>query len=195
MIVIGLTGGIGSGKTTVLSFLKELGAATYIADIQAKKLMNSNSELISDIKRLFGEKAYKNNELNRNYISTIVFKDKEKLAALNDLVHPKVKNDFNKYLKKTKATIVIYEAAILFESGSNKFCDYVITVFANFEDKIARIIKRDGVSKEQILERMQHQINDEYKIRKSNFVIYNTSISDTKTQVKTVYNILNKLGK
>lgn len=195
MIIIGLTGGIGSGKSTVLSFFKELGAATYVADIEAKKLMNSNSELIADIKMLFGESAYQNQELNRNYISSIVFKNKEKLEALNSLVHPKVREDFKNYLKNIENTIVIYEAAILFESGSNKLCDYVITVFADFEDKIARIIKRDGVSKEQILERMQHQINDESKIRKSNFIINNTKLSDVKTQVKTIYNILNKLKK
>jgi dephospho-CoA kinase len=195
MIIIGLTGGIGSGKSTVLSFFKELGAATYIADIEAKKLMNSDSELIAGIKTLFGDEAYTNKELNRNYISTIVFKNKEKLVALNELVHPKVKEDFKNCVKNTNASIIIYEAAILFESGSSKLCDYVITVLANFEDKIARIIKRDGVSKEQITERMQHQISDENKIRKSNFVVYNANLSETKIQVSTIYNILNKLAK
>tara|TARA_R110001583_G_scaffold109799_2_gene258634 strand:- start:14948 stop:15535 length:588 start_codon:yes stop_codon:yes gene_type:complete len=195
MRVIGLTGGIGSGKSTVLSFFKELGVATYVADVEAKKLMNSDPELIAEIKLLFGEDAYTNQGLNRNYISTIVFKNKEKLVALNALVHPKVKEDFKNFLRSTKAISVIYEAAILFESGSNKLCDYVITVLANFDDKIARIIKRDGVSKEQILERMQYQISDENKIRKSNFVINNVNLSDTKIQVRTIYNLLNKLTK
>lgn len=195
MIIIGLTGGIGSGKSTVLDMFKNLGVETYIADVEAKRLMNSNAQLIADIKKLIGEKAYIDQKLNRAFISNVVFNNKKKLTALNALVHPKVREDFKKFIKKSSSKIIIYEAAILFESGSNKFCDYIITVSANFEDKINRILKRDGVSREQILERMQHQLNDESKIRKSHFVVNNSNLSDTKIQVKTIFNILMELNK
>jgi len=190
MKIVGLTGGIGSGKSTVLKLFQDFGAAIYIADIEAKKLMNTDKELISKIKLLFGEKAFVNEVLNTNYIASIVFNDKGKLELLNAMVHPKVRQDFNNFVNKTTAEIVIYEAAILFESGSDKICDFVITVTSDFDTKIDRIMKRDGVSKQQILDRMKHQSTDEFKIKRSNFVITNNSLLYTKLQVKTVYNLL-----
>ena len=194
-MIIGLTGGIGSGKTTVLNMFKKLGFETYVADIKAKNLMNTNAALVQDITNLFGKEAYKNNELNKTYIAEIVFKDKKKLAALNALVHPKVREDFKNFVKKSPAKFIIYEAAILFESGSNKLCDFVITVTANLEDRIRRVKKRDGVTKSQVLDRIQHQLNDEEKIRKSHFVIVNNTLNTTEKQVLTVYNILLKHSK
>ena len=193
MKIIGLTGGIGSGKTTVLKLFKQLGCATYVADVEAKNLMNSNSKLISQIKQLLGEKAYVNDSLNRNYIADIVFNNKEKLKALNALVHPAVREHFKNFVKETKAKLIIYEAAILFESGSDKLCDFVITVATNIDERIERILKRDGVTKEQILERMQHQLSDEEKVKKADFVINNSDIFNTKAQVLTIYKILMKL--
>lgn len=192
MVIIGLTGGIGSGKSTVLQLFKELGATTYIADVEAKKLMNTNSELAKQIIKLFGEQAYINNELNSRYISSIVFNNKEKLTALNKLVHPKVHEHFNEFIKNTTAEILIYETAILFEIGSDTMCDYIITVVANFEEKVKRIMKRDGVSKQQILDRMTHQLNDDFKIKKANFVIRNNTLEATKTQVFTIYDLIMK---
>lgn len=192
MKILGLTGGIGSGKSTVLQLFKELGATIYSADIEAKKLMNNNKELVKEIRLLFGEQAYINNELNRRYISSIVFNDKVKLNTLNKLVHPKVRVHFKEFIKSATAEIVIYEAAILFESGSNTICDYIITVIANFEDRIKRIMERDGVSKQQILERMEHQLNDDYKIKNANFVIRNNTLEDTKLQVFTINNLIIK---
>lgn len=193
MKIIGLTGGIGSGKTTVLKLFKQLGCATYVADIEAKKLMNTNSKLINQIKLLLGDNAYVNGNLNRNYIAEIVFNNKEKLKALNALVHPAVREDFKNFVKNAKAELIIYEAAILFESGSDKLCDFVITVATDIDERIERIIKRDGVTKEQILERMQHQLNDEEKIKKADFVINNSDIFNAKEQVATIYKILMKL--
>ncbi len=190
MIIVGLTGGIGSGKSTVLQLFKELGTAVYIADVEAKELMNSDKQLIQDITTLFGEKAYVNNKLSRNYIANVVFNDKEKLKALNTLVHPKVKLHFKKFIEKQTTKVVMYESAILFESGTNTICDYVITVTANFEDKIERIIKRDKISKQQILERMQHQTSDVVKIEKSDFIITNTTLEATKKQVDKLYKVL-----
>ena len=193
MKIIGLTGGIGSGKTTVLKMFKELGCATYVADIEAKKLMNSNNELVNQIKQLFGDEAYIENKLNTVYIAEIVFNDKVKLTALNALVHPVVRDDFKNFVNKSTSKIIIYEAAILFESGSDTLCDFIITVATDIDERIERIIKRDGVTKEQILERMQHQLNDETKVKKSDFVINNSDIFNTKEQVSTIYKILMKL--
>jgi dephospho-CoA kinase len=193
MKIIGLTGGIGSGKSTVLALFKALGAVAYVADIEAKKLMNSDAALRNEIIKLFGEKAYENGELNRSYISSIVFNNEEKLNALNALVHPKVREDFQHFIKTQKADFVIYEAAILFESGSNQFCDYIITVIADFNHKIERIMKRDGVSEAQVLERMKNQSDDDYKIKKSDFVIRNNHLEDTKKQVFTIFELLKKL--
>lgn len=193
MKIIGLTGGIGSGKSTVLSLFKALGAVTYVADIEAKKLMNADAALRNQIINLFGEKAYELGELNRAYISSVVFNNEEKLNALNALVHPKVREDFQHFIKTQKADFVIYEAAILFESGSNQFCDYVITVIADFEQKIKRIMKRDRVSEAQILERMKNQSDDDFKIKKSNFVIRNNHLDNTKQQVSTIFEMLKKL--
>ena len=194
MKVIGLTGGIGSGKSTVLEFFKALRVVTYVADVEAKRLLNTNLELIKEITALFGEEAYKNQQLNRAYIASIVFKDKIKLEALNALVHPKVQEDFKRFLKNCKAEIVLYEAAILFESGSHKFCDYIITVIANFEDRIQRVSKRDGVSENEILDRIKNQTSDDFRIKNSHFVIKNGKLESTKKQVFTAYDLIVRLN-
>lgn len=194
MKVIGLTGGIGSGKSTVLELFKNLGVATYVADVEAKKLMNTNLELRKQIIDLFGEDAYKNSELNRKYISSIVFNDKVKLQALNTLVHPKVQEDFKNFIKNSNAEIVLYEAAILFESGSHKFCDFIITVIANFEDRVARVVARDGVTENQVLDRIKHQTSDDFRIKNSQFVIKNSELKGTKIQVLTAYDLIRRLN-
>ena len=193
MKIVGLTGGIGSGKSTVLEMFKDLGATIYIADVEAKNLMSKNLELVHQIKGVFGEQAYSNGVLNRKFISSIVFKDKKRLQTLNSLVHPKVREHFQNFIKNTKASIVIYEAAILFESNNYKMCDFIITVIANFNNKIERVIKRDAISKQQIIDRIQNQSSDSFKIEKSHFVIKNDSIHETKKQVETVFSILTKL--
>ena len=192
MIIVGLTGGIGSGKTTVLKLFKKLGCDTYIADDEAKKIMNSDIELIAEVKKIFGDKAYKNKKLNRAHIASVVFNNKEKLNLLNAIVHPKVRQHFTNFVKKSKAKIIIYEAAILFESGSYKLCDYIVTVTTPIEERIERIMKRDTISKEQILQRIKNQLDDEYKIKNSHFVIDNSDAFDAKSQVSTIYNILLK---
>jgi len=195
MKIVGLTGGIGSGKSTVLELFQKLGAIVFIADIEAKKIMNNNVELIEQIIELFGEQSYINNELNRNYIASIVFKNKEKLATLNKLVHPKLRKQFEEFTKNIEEEIVIYEAAILFESGSDQICDYIITVTANLEDRIKRTMKRDGVSRKQILDRMNNQSNDTIKIKGSNFVIVNNNLKDTKLQVFTIHDLITNSSK
>ena len=192
-MVVGLTGGIGSGKTTVLNFFESLGAKVFIADVEAKKIMNSDQELKAQISKLFGKEAYINNVLNRKFIASEVFNNAEKLKALNALVHPKVRERFLEFKLKMAGKIIIYEAAILFESGGNFECDFVITVTADLNLRIERVMQRDGVTKEEIESRMQHQLNDDFKIKNSNFVIKNHQLKATETQVKTIFNILEKL--
>jgi dephospho-CoA kinase len=194
MKIVGLTGGIGSGKSTVLAYFEELGAATFIADIEAKKLMNTNIELIKEITLLFGSEAYVNGTLNRSYISGIVFNNKNKLAKLNALIHPKVQTHFKNFINNSSAKIVIYEAAILFESGSHKFCDYVITVTADFDERIKRVMLRDNSDKEAVMQRVKNQLNDEERVLKSDFVITNNTFKSAQEQVKTIFEILLKLN-
>lgn len=195
MKIIGITGGIGSGKSTVLKLFQEFGMVAYIADIEAKKLMNTNKELIDQITNLFGEQAYVDGKLNSIYISSIVFNNKEKLDALNAIVHPKVQDHFKNFIDKANTKFVLYEAAILFESGSDRLCDYIIAVIANFEDKINRVMLRDMVSRKQVLERMKNQVKDNIKIRNANFVIRNGSLEHTKLQVATIFDMIVKLNK
>lgn len=190
MKIIGLTGGIGSGKSTVLKMFKELGVAVYIADVEAKKLMTTNSKLKKQIISLLGEQAYVKSELNRTYIASIVFKDEKKLKALNKLVHPKVNNHFKLFVEKSVKDIIIYENAILFESGGDTLCDYIITVTSDFEDRVNRIMKRDDISKQQVLDRVNNQLDDDYKVERSDFVIKNSTLKDTKLQVSTIYNLI-----
>lgn len=191
-MVVGLTGGIGSGKTTVAKlFSKFNDVAIYIADIEAKKLMNSSEIIKKKLIKQFGESSFVNQKLNRNYISEIVFNDKEKLSILNTIVHPEVKKHFQDFIKKNiDKTYIIYENAILFESGSNLLCDYIITVYANVNTKIERVILRDSSTKEVVESRMKNQWNDSKKIVQSNYIICNENLEETKTQVNKIHNIL-----
>lgn len=191
-MVVGLTGGIGSGKTTVAKlFSKFNDVAIYIADIEAKKLMSSSEIIKNKLIKQFGESSFVNQKLNRNYISEIVFNDKEKLSILNAIVHPEVKKHFQDFIKKNiDKTYIIYENAILFENGSNLLCDYIITVYANVNTKIERVILRDSSTKEAVESRMKNQWNDSKKIVQSNYIICNENLDETKTQVNKIHNIL-----
>lgn len=190
-MIIGLTGGIGSGKSSVLSLFKEAGFTVFVADEEAKKKLNSDKILIQQVIQLVGLKAYKNGILNRKYIADIIFNNREKLTQLNALIHPIVKKEFLKFVKKSSADFIVYEAAILFESGSADLCDFIITVTADFETKLHRILKRDETSKEAVLARMKNQSTDDFKIKNSHFVINNNgTFKQTKQQVETIITIL-----
>ena len=189
--VIGLTGGIGSGKTTIANYFSTLGIPVYIADDEAKKLMES-SEVKDSIKEKFGESIFDNTILNRAKLAEIVFADSGKLDQLNAIVHPAVRNHFKKWLLNHEASpFVIYEAAILFESGNYKNCDYIITVTAPLESRIQRVIDRDKTNREQVLKRINAQWNDEQRISKSNFIIDNRNIETAKLKVEEILKILN----
>ena len=192
MKIVGLTGGIGSGKTTVAKLFAEFNnVAVYIADVEAKKLMNSSAIIKEKVELEFGKESYKNNELDRTYISDIVFKDKSKLQTLNKIVHPEVRKHFQDFIKKqTNKAFIIYEAAILFESKSNLLCDFIITVYVDLETKIERVISRDNTTKKEVLNRMKNQLNDTPKLLQSNYVIFNENIQETKLQVEKIHKIL-----
>ena len=188
--VIGLTGGIGSGKTTVANEFSSLGVPVYITDLEAKKLMQSDS-VLNQIKEEFGDTVFDNGVLLRDKLSEIVFNDDKRLVKLNSIVHPAVKQHFNEWLLEHKnSPLVIYESAILFESGSYKECDFVINVVAPLETRIQRVIERDKTTREKVLERIKNQWNDEEKSSKSDFIINNTSMEAIKLEIVKILNLL-----
>jgi dephospho-CoA kinase len=192
MKIVGLTGGIGSGKTTVANlFATYTNVAIYIADVEAKKLMHTSSVIKNKVIQEFGDKAYSNNQLNRAYISSIVFKDKSKLDTLNKIVHPEVRKHFQDFVKsQVNKDFIIYEAAILFESKSNLLCDFIITVYVDLETKLERIISRDNSSRTEVLNRMKNQLSDTPKLLQSNYIIFNKTLNQTKLQVEKIHKIL-----
>ena len=187
MKIIGLTGGIGSGKTTVAAMFADLGIPIYIADQRARELTNTSDQIILGIKQLLGEQAYVDGRLDRTYVAEQVFKDKELLDALNAIIHPEVGRDFSDWCKQQQGPYVIKEAAILFESGSYVGCDRVILVTADIEKRIERIIRRDGTDREHILARMSNQWSDERKLELADFVIQNNELALTRTQVEHIH--------
>lgn len=189
--VIGLTGGIGSGKTTIANYFEEMGIPVYIADNGAKNVMKSGA-IVEEVKIAFGQNIFDGEVLNRAKLAQIVFNDEEQLAKLNAIVHPAVKRDFENWMKDYKNfDYVLYEAAILFESGRYKECDVIITVTAPEEVRIERVINRDKTTREQVLSRMKMQWNDEKRISKSNFVINNDNLKIAKEEVVKILKILN----
>ncbi len=178
MKIIGLTGGIGSGKSTIAKWFSEKDIPVYNSDLEAKKLMNENEKIISELTELFGEKTYENGVYNSGFVASKVFKDKESLKKLNQIVHPEVFRHFHDWVKNQTAVFVVKEAAILFESGSYKDCDAVISVVADEKIRIERVMKRDDISEEQIRQRMNNQWTDEQRIKLSDYVIENNSDLD-----------------
>jgi dephospho-CoA kinase len=170
---IGLTGGIGSGKSTVAKVFETIGIPVYYADDAAKRLMNEDAQLQQQILALFGPDAYVNNQLNRKFIATVVFNNKEKLQQLNALVHPATILDGEKWMQRQTTPYAIKEAALIFESGTHSQLDYVIGVSAPDVLRIHRTMKRDQVSREEVLSRMSKQIQEIIKMRLCDFIIYN----------------------
>ena len=188
--IIGLTGGIGSGKTTLATYIESLGIPVFIADDEAKKLMQSD-EVLREIKAVFGEAVFEKGQLNRQELASIVFSNPEKLSQLNGIIHPAVKRQFKIWLDENQsAPFVVYEAAILFESGSYQNCDSIITITTPLEDRIARVMQRDNSSREQVLNRINAQWTDEQRAAKSNFIIENTDPQNAKSQLDEILKIL-----
>ena len=192
MLKVGITGGIGSGKSTVSRFFSELGVPVYDSDQRAKSLMQHDDSIIIKIKKEFGDDSYLNNVLNRSHIAEIVFKNELKLKQLNAIVHPVVRTDFNNWLSQnSNAKFVIKEAAIMIESGAYKDLDKLIVVNANREQKIKWIKKRDHLLLEDIENRIQNQLSDKIRNQYADFIIENNSSKkELKQQVLSIYNKL-----
>lgn len=173
MLKIGLTGGIGSGKSTVARIFEVLGIPVYYADEAAKRLMNENEYLRNEIRREFGEEAYTNGKLNRAFVSSRVFNDKEKLHQLNALVHPVTIRDAEEWMEHQKTSYIIKEAALIFESGSAQKLDYVIGIYAPQILRIQRVMLRDNITRQEVIERMKNQIDEDIKMKLCDFVITN----------------------
>ena len=173
MIKVGLTGGIGSGKTTVAKIFETLGVPVYYADDATKKLMNTNGKLKASIIQHFGEDSYKNGELDRKYLASIVFNEKEKLDLLNSLTHPVTIQDAVDWMNKQRSPYIIKEAALLFESGAAEKLDYVIGVYAPQPVRVKRVMSRDKLTAEEVLKRISRQMDEEMKMKLCNFVITN----------------------
>ncbi|WP_282136102.1 dephospho-CoA kinase [Seonamhaeicola maritimus] len=194
MIIVGLTGGIGSGKTTVAKQFKSLGVPVYIADEEAKKLMNRSKVIKRKLIQLFGEKAYVDDALNRPFLADIIFNDTSYLEKMNAIVHPKVAKHFERWVSKQEASYVIKEVAILFENGGHKQCDYVITVVAPKEVRVERLLLRDNTSREKIAAIMKNQWTDEEKVKLSDFVVENIELQDVENQASKIHKeLLEKL--
>lgn len=172
-LVIGITGGIGSGKSTLSQMLRTLGYPVYDTDREARRLQNEHPELVTSIKLLFGNDIYQNGQLNRPAVAERVFSEPDLLLQLTQLVHPVVKEDFAQWVALQNSTLVFIESAVLYEGNFDILTDYIIVVTANEETRIQRVMHRDGISREKVVARMQNQLSEEEKIKKANRVIYN----------------------
>jgi dephospho-CoA kinase len=173
VLKVGLTGGIGSGKSTVAQIFEVLGIPVYYADIAAKKIMNEDEGLRSAITNIFGEQAYANNILDRKYISSIVFSNPAKLQQLNSLVHPATKKDGEAWMQQQTSPYAIHEAALIFEAKVSDRLDLVVGVSSPLELRIKRAMERDKVSREEVFKRMDQQLDEELKMSKCDFVLIN----------------------
>lgn len=187
MLKIGLTGGIGSGKSTVAKVFEVLGIPVYYADDAAKRLMQEDEQLKQQLIAAFGPETYIHGKLNREHLASIVFKQKEQLELLNSLVHPATIADANRWFALQSAPYVIKEAALLFESGTAEGLDYIIGVTAPETIRIKRVMNRDGVSAEEVKRRMKNQVNEELKMRLCNYVIRNNDREPVVPQVMQLH--------
>lgn len=189
--LIGITGGIGSGKTTLANHLVKLGYPVYFADIEAKKISQSEA-LVTQIVEQFGASILVNGEIDRTALAEIVFKDPEALKKLNQIIHPAVSKDFQRWLAKNiHHPLVFKEAAILFESGSYKYCDAIITITAPKEERIKRVTQRDNLALHDIEKRMERQWSEEEKIKLSDFVIVNINLENAIQELESILKKLN----
>ncbi|MFI3267037.1 MAG: dephospho-CoA kinase [Rikenellaceae bacterium] len=170
---VGLTGGIGSGKSTVAEFWRSLGIPVYDSDSQARRVMNSSMEVVEAVKELFGEAAYCDGQLDRAYIASKVFTDVALLEKLNAIVHPAVQKDFVMWSERQDAPYVIEESALLFECGASEIMDFNVVVSASQSVRIERACSRDGVGEQKIMERMNNQMPQERMVEFADFNIIN----------------------
>lgn len=187
MIVVGLTGGIGSGKSTVSGMFKDLGVPVYDSDSEAKRLMTTSAELKKAIIELLGKRAYDGKTLNRGFIANQIFENPETLQKLNKIVHPAVRTDFLEWTEIQEAPYVIQETALIFENEAQENYDFVILVTAPEDLRLQRVMERDEASKEEVLNRMRNQMSDDKKVALSNFCIDNINLEITKKRVAELH--------
>lgn len=191
MIRVGLTGGIGSGKTTIAHILEDMHYPVYIADSRAAQLTGSDPDIRTALTDEFGPSIYKENgALDKTLLAEIIFNDKTALQKVNSIVHPAVLKDFQTWTAYQNVSLVFFESAIIFEAGLEKYFDYIICVSASPETRLARVVKRDRTSAESIKKRMLHQLDDETKCRQADFVIHTDRDMDLHQQIKTILHTL-----
>lgn len=187
MKIVCLTGGIGSGKTTVATMFSSFGIPVYVADNESKRLLVTSKVIRKKLLVLLGEEAYIGNKLNKPFIADKIFNNPVLLNKMNAIVHPKVKQHFNRWLKKQNAPYIIKESAILFESGTDKDCSIILTVTASENSRISRVIKRDSSTEEKVRAIIKNQLDEDEKIRRSDYVIFNEKIEQTRLQVAEIH--------
>ena len=192
MKTIGLTGGIGSGKSTVALMFKTLGVPVYIADDEAKRLTNKSKIIIRKLTKLLGEETYVDGVLNKQYVAERIFTNKDLLKATNEIIHPKVVQQFNRWVKKQNGTYCIKEAAILFENDGYKNYDATILITCPKKIRIERVLKRGNISKQDLENRINNQWTDAIKEKLADYVIENIDLEATQRKVQKIHNILSK---
>ena len=171
---LGITGGIGSGKTSVCKVFNVLGIPFFSTDPEAKEIMDNDTGIIHRINSIAGKDLYADGSLDRMALANLIFNDNTLLEKVNSLVHPIVFDHFRKWEMGQDAPYVIFEAAILFESGASKLVDRIATVEAPAEERVERVMRRNNLSREQVMERMRNQMDDDSRIKRSDYVIYNS---------------------
>lgn len=196
MVKIGITGGIGSGKSYVSRLLMERSVPVYDTDSEAKRLMLENAEIRKGLIKLLGNDVYQENgELNKPLVAGYLFADKQNAERINSVVHPQVKADFNRWAMKQDKRWVALESAILFESGFEDVVDFVVAVYAPVEIRLKRVQERDGVTESQVRKRMAAQLDDETKCNRSDFVIINDGSKSLEVQVDNLLQTLEMIEK
>lgn len=193
MKIIGLTGGIGSGKSTISKEFKCNSIPVYDSDTRAKILMNSSKVLKAKLIEFFGSSAYSNGFLNKKYISNLIFNDSSALNKINSIVHPEVFDDFINWKSRLNNDFVIYESALIFESGSYKLNDYNILVISDINKRIERVIKRDNIEKNDVLLKINNQWPDQKKIPLADYVFENSSVNKNRKLVSSLINHFNSI--
>ena len=187
MKIIGLTGGIGSGKSKIMSVFSTYGIPCYESDRRAKWLMQMDAELKSQIKSFFGDQIYENDQFNQRKLAKLVFADKGKLEALNSLVHPRVKMDFKSFVSQQDTPYIIKETAILFETGGEKDCDATILVTAPEKLRLQRVLNREKISSMDLKARINNQWSDSRKILLADYIINNIDWDKTLKKIDEIH--------
>lgn len=187
MYKVGITGGIGSGKSTVCAMLEEMGVAVYNSDARAKELMTTSATLREAIVARFGAECYTSEGLNRGYLAERVFGDAEELAALNSLVHPAVMADFEAWAERQEGSYVVFESAILFEAGLEQRVDMAVAVLSPEELRIERAMRRDGASREQVVARIRRQLSDDERADRAKYAIVNVDFEELREDVEQLH--------